>query len=226
MLPRNVAALVTPPRINRKEIRTLSPEESRRFLAAIESDRLEALYVLAVTSGMRQGELLALRWTDVDLEAPAVSVHATLQRTRGSLVFAPPKTSRSRRRVALTRAAVEALRRHRARQGAERLRAGTAWGDPELIFTNEVGQPLHGTYLTKLFQVALVRAGLPRLRFHDLRHTAATLLLGRGVHPKIASEMLGHSSVAITLDLYSHVTPTMQREAATEMDRALKPVSG
>jgi len=139
----------------------------------------------------------------------------------GGCDFAPPKTPRSRRQVAITQAAAAALRRHRVRQNAERLLAGDAWTDLDLVFANEVGKPLRGTRVTHTFQAALRRAGLPRLRFHDARHTSATLLLGRGVHPKIASEMLGHASIAITLDLYSHVTPTMQRGAADELDAVL-----
>lgn len=218
LVVRNVADLVKPPRITRREMTTLSPDQARALLDAVAGDRLEAVYVVGLTTGMRQGELLGLRWADVDLDARSARVRTTLHRTRDGFTFAAPKTARSRRQIALTPTAVGALRRHRARQIEDRLRAGAAWEDHDLVFANAIGQPLHGTYVTTLFRQVLARASLPRIRFHDLRHTAATLLLGRGVHPKIASEMLGHSTIAITLDLYSHVTPTMQREAVDALE--------
>jgi len=222
LIAHNVADLVTPPRIQRREMQTLSPEEARRFLEAAAGDRLEALYTLAITTGMRQGELLALRWQDVDLEAGTVQVRGTLQRTAAGLVVQEPKTRTSRRLVALTGAAVAALRRHKARQLEERLRAGAVWQDTGFVFTNEIGGPLEvRNLIRRSFWPLLERAGLPRIRFHDLRHTAATLMLAQGVHPKVAAEMLGHSQVAVTLDLYSHVTPTMQRQAAAAMDALL-----
>ncbi len=222
LVPRNVAKLVTPPRAERQEMSTLSPEQARAFLVAAQGDRLEALYVLALNTGMRQGEMLALRWRDVDLEGGSLQVRATLQRTSEGFTFSEPKTAHSRRQVALTAPAVEALRRHRARQLEERLSMGAAWEDNDLVFANEVGRPIEGTNLIRRwFYPLLERADLPRVRFHDLRHTAATLLLGQGVHPKIVSEMLGHSQIAITLDLYSHVTPTMQRQAVEALEAAL-----
>lgn len=218
---RNVADVVRAPRIGRREMTTLTPEQAREFLDVVAGVRLEGLYALAITTGMRQGELLALRWTDLDLDRGAAAVRSTLHRVRDGFTFAPPKTAKSRRQVTLTKTAIAALRRHRARQIEERLRAGAAWQDSGLVFTDEIGGPLTGSGVTHAFQRILHAAGLPRIRFHDLRHTAATLMLGRGVHPKIASEMLGHSTIAITLDLYSHVTPTMQRAAADELDAVL-----
>lgn len=222
VVPRNVARLVKPPRVRRREMRTLSPEEARLLLQAASSDRYEALFAIALSTGMRLGELLGLRWRDVQLDAAALHVTATLQSTRQGHQFAEPKTSQSRRQVALTQTAIAALRRHRATQIAERLRLGHSWHDLDLVFTSENGGPVDDSNLrTRHFYPLLERAGLPRLRLHDLRHTAATLMLGRGVHPKIASEMLGHSQIAVTLDLYSHVTPTMQREAAAAIDAVL-----
>lgn len=200
--PRNVAALVDPPRKERYELAALTVEEAQRLLAAARDDRLEALYVLALTSGMRQGELLGLRWQDVDLPAGSVSVVRQL------------KTETSRRPVLLTRKGVAALRRHRAAQDAERRQAGTAWDDHDLVFSNTVGRPINPrNLLRRSFYPLLARAGLRRIRFHDLRHTTATLLLREGVHPKIVSELLGHSQIGITLNLYSHVTVSMQRAA-------------
>jgi len=221
LVVRNVASLATRPRAQRQEMVTFSPEQAGSFLEAAQGDRYAALYTLALTTGMRQGELLALRWRDLDLEARTVQVRATLQRTRDGFAFTEPKTTSSRRQVALTRAAVDALRRHRARQLEERL-AAIAWEDNGLVFANEVGRPVEATnLLRRSFHPLLERAGLPHIRFHDLRHTAATLLLAQGMHPKIVAEMLGHSAIAVTLDLYSHVTPTMQRQAADAMDAIL-----
>ncbi|MDE3096178.1 MAG: site-specific integrase, partial [Chloroflexota bacterium] len=186
------------------------------------SERLGAVYVLALTTGARQGELLALRWRDVDLERGTMQVRTSLQWTKAGPVFSEPKTPRSRRLITLTARAVAALRQHRAAQAEERLRLGRAWEDHDLVFANEVGAPMSASNLLRRSYRRLLRdAGLPHMRFHDLRHTAATLLLGQGVHPKIVSEMLGHSQVGITLDLYSHVTPTMQQQAAAAMDAAL-----
>ena len=170
---------------------------------------------------MRQGELLALRWRDVDLDGRTLQVGATLQRTRDGFAFTEPKTASSRRPVALTRAAVDALRRHRARHLEERL-AAVVWEDNALVSANEVGRPVEaGNLLRRSFWPLLERAGLPHIRFHDLRHTVATLLLAQGTHPKIVAEMLGHSQIAVTLNLYSHVAPTMQRQAADAMDAIL-----
>ena len=219
LVARNVADLVTPPRAERHEMQTLSPEQARAFLEAAQGDRFAALYTLALSTGMRQGELLALRWGDVALEAGTIQVCGSLE--QGTLVIAETKTGGSRRQVTLTRAAGEALRRHRIAQTEERLRAAY-WDDRGFVFCTEAGTPVDVRNLVRRsFTPLLVRAGLPRIRFHDLRHTAATLLLGQGTHPKIVADLLGHSRISTTLDLYSHVTPTMQKEAAETMDSLL-----
>ena len=223
LVPRNVADLVDPPRNAHFEMTTLSPEQARLFLETVAGNRLETLYVLALTTGMRQGELLGLRWRDVDFEEGTLQVRGSLQRIGGKLTVTATKTQHSQRRVSLTPSAVSALRRHRIVQKEERLRLGAAWQGEELVFTNEIGRPIGSASLLRLsFLPVLKRAGLPQMRFHDLRHSAATLLLGRGVHPKIVSEMLGHSKIGTTLDLYSHVTPTMQREATVAMEAILR----
>ena len=220
VLVRNVAALVDGPRIARHEMRTLTADEVRRLLQAARGDRLEALYVLAVTTGLRRGELLALRWSDVDLEARTLAVRGTLQR-EGGLRRAEPKTPRSRRRIELTDAAIEALQRHRQGQVAERL-AAPRWADPDLVFaTTDGGLVEPSNMLRRSFAPLLERAGLPPIRFHDLRHTAATLHLALGTHPKVVSDMLGHASVGITLDTYSHAVPSLGRDAARAMDALL-----
>lgn len=222
VLPLNPASLVSPPRLDRREMAALSPEEARQFLKAAEGERLEALFVLAVTAGLRLGEGLGLRWDAIDLDAGVLSVVGTLQRIERELVLAEPKTARSRRRVELTATAVEALRRRRTAQLQERLAAGPLWEERGLVVTDPLGRPLQPYVAQHSFAVLLRRAELRPVRFHDLRHTAATLLLSRGIHPKIVSEMLGHATIAITLDLYSHVTPSMQREAVRELDALLR----
>jgi integrase len=149
-------------------------------------------------------------------------VRATLQRTRAGFVFSEPKTAYSRRQIALPKTVVAALRRHHARQLEDRLLRGQAWEDNDLVLANEVGRPFEArNVLRRSFWPLLTKAGLPHMRFHDLRHTAATLLLGRGINPKIVSEMLGHANIHITLGLYSHVLPHMQQQAADAMDAAL-----
>ncbi len=220
---RNVTELVDPPRMKRHEMAVLTPEQARALLAAAKGDRMEALYVLALSTGMRQGELLGLRWQDVDIEHSVLSVRATLQCVDGTFIFAEPKSARSRRQIALSKRAIDALQRHQAQQLEERLALGPVWDDTyDLVFPNTIGRPVDDSHLRRReFQPLLKRAGLPRIRFHDLRHTAATLLLRQGVNPKIVSEMLGHASVSITLDLYSHVLPDMQQVAAEAMDTAL-----
>lgn len=221
LVVRNVCERIDPPRMRHHEMTTLSEEQAHTLLVAAEGDRFETLYVLALATGMRQGELLALRWRDVDLEGGTLQVRATLQNTATGFVFAEPKTAHSRRRIALSRTAIAALKRHRLRQAEERLRLGPAWHEMDLVFPNSIGKPMDGLHLLQRnFYPLLEKAGLPRMRFHDLRHTAATLLLGRGINPKIVSEMLGHSQVGITLDLYSHVTPHMQQQAADAIDAA------
>ena len=220
---RNVAALVKPPRAQHRDMTTLTPEQARAFLAVARGERLEALYVAALTTGMRRGELLALRWKDVDLERRRLQVTATLQRTPDGFDFSEPKTTRSRRQILLGEAAVTALKQHRVKQAEERLRLGAAWDDRDLVFANEVGRPIEGSNLIqRSFHPVLERAGLPRIRFHDLRHTYATLALGQGVHPKVVSDALGHANIAITLDTYSHVTPAMHQQATDALDAVLR----
>jgi integrase len=228
LVPRNVTDLVDPPRNASREMRVLSAEQVRTLLDAAQGDRLEALYVLALSTGMREGELLGLHWRDVhvDGKAPALHVRTTLHwLPRQGFVFAGPKTKQSRRKIILSQAAVAALRTHRARQHAERLALGPAWDDQDLVVTNAIGGPLDGSHvLRRQLHPLLEHASLPQIRFHDLRHIAATLLLDQDVHPKVVSEMLGHGSVAITMDLYSHVLPSMQQRAADAMDAVMRPV--
>jgi integrase len=222
LVPRNVTEAVKPPQVKREEIRPLTSEQVNVFLEAAREDRLKALYVLAIHTGLRQGELLGLKWEDVDLEAGTLQVRRTLITAKGGPVLSAPKTKGSRRSVKLTQSAVKALRSHLQRQLGEIDRMGALWRANSLIFASEGGDPLDRRYLTNhRFKPLLKRAGLPPIRFHDLRHTCATLLLGANVNPKIVSELLGHASIAITLDTYSHVLPNMQSEAAEALENAL-----
>lgn len=224
LVGRNVAALVKPPPMAFHEMQTLDADQARTLLAAATGDRWEALWLLAVTTGMRQGELLGLRWPDVDLDQAVLHVTGNLSRGPNGLEVARPKTHRSRRPIRLSQAATDALRRHRAAQAAERLQAGTAWEDHQLVFCRPTGRPLTAAWLVRgRFQPLLKRAGLPLIRFHDLRHTAATLWFRSGVNPKIVQETLGHSRVAITLDTYSHMIPDLQVETARVMDALFSP---
>jgi integrase len=224
LIPRNVTESVKPPQQTREEMCPLTPEQAKLLLQVAHEagDRLEALYVLAIHTGLRQGELLGLKWDDVDLEDGSLQVRRTLAITKDGPVFTFPKTPGSRRSVKLTGKAIEALKRHLERQLVEIDRVGSLWNENGLIFASETGYPLDRRAVPALkFKPLLKRAGLPEIRFHDLRHTCATLLLTRNVNPKKVSEMLGHSTIAITLDTYSHVLPNMRDQAAAAMEEAL-----
>jgi integrase len=225
VLGRNVAALVgrsNRPKVRHIEMNTIAEgDQPRRFLEAAKGERLEALLILALTTGMRRGELLALRWKDVNLDRSVLAVTGSLQgQSRSTLSIATPKSGKSRS-VALGTVAVTALREHRKSQAQQQLLVGGEWRDLGLVFATEFGDFLSPTTLRLALRRTLTRANLPTIRFHDLRHSAATIMLSRDVHPKMASEMLGHSTIAITLDLYSHVTANMQRQAADAIDAAL-----
>jgi integrase len=221
LVARNVATLVQPPRVRRYEISPLDAEQAQRLLTAIRGDRLEALFSVALAVGLRQGEALGVRWQDVDLDAGVLRVRHALQAVDGQLMLVEPKTTRSRRTIQLPSLAVGALREHRARQSVERTLAGDAWTDQDFVFTSQLGRPLHGATVTHRFQQLLAAAGLPRQRFHDLRHGCATLLLAQGVSPRVVMDVLGHSAITLTLNTYSHVVPALQTEAARRMDAAL-----
>lgn len=217
ILTRNPAALVDPPRVPNKEVEPLTVDEALKFLAAASGDRLEALYSVAVAVGLRQGEALGLHWQDVDFDKGLLHVRRALQRIGGQFTFVEPKTRRSRRTLMLPAPAVSRLREHRARQIQERLLAGPAWQESDLIFTTRTGKPLDGTNVTTGFQRLLARAHLPRKRFYDLRHSCATLLLVQGVSARVVMEILGHSQIGLTLNTYTHVLPELQVEAARKM---------
>jgi len=217
LLAKNPSDFADPPKLRAvgdHEMKTWTGAQVLRFLHAVEDDRLRAGWTLAATTGMRRGEVLGLRWQDVELDQQRLSVRQTLISLNYTLVVSTPKTARSRRTVALDRETVVALRAHRARQAEERLVLGDGYEDGDLVFCREDGAFFHPDRFSKLFRAFVADAGLPAIRLHDLRHTHATLALNAGIHPKVVSERLGHASVGITLDTYSHVLPILQEEAA------------
>lgn len=214
--------VVEPPRPVRKEMQVLTPDGVQRLLSACKDPDLHAVVFVAVSTGLREGELLGLRWSDLDLSAGSLHVMRVLQYISGQgLTLREPKTSRSRRRVALSPETVSVLTEHRRRQLERRLALGSAYDDQGLVFAGPTGKPIPPYSVSQRFATLVKTAGLAPLRFHDLRHTSATLMLSAGVHPKVVSERLGHSGVSITLDTYSHVLPGIQEQAASLLDDLL-----
>ncbi len=209
---RNVAKLVDAPRVDQVEIQPFTPEEARAFLQAIKGERLEALYTLAIATGLRQAELLGLAWTDLDLDEAQLTVRTTLQRIDGEFHFVEPKTARSRRTLALPDMVVDVLRAHWGRQIGEMLQAGTEWQESGLVFTAPNGGPLSDGVVRARFYRILENAGLRRQRFHDLRHSCASLLIATGVGSREVMETLGHSTIVLTLNTYGHIFRETQRE--------------
>jgi integrase len=216
---RNVALQASPPSPARPEMRTWTAEQLRQFLEHVADDRLSAMWLLAASTGMRRGEVVGLRWADVDLDAARLAVRQTRVTVGHQVHVNEPKTAKGRRSIALDPATVEALRGHRRQQLAERLAWGPSWADSGLVFVRENGQPLHPREVTRAFSRHVLAAGLPVLPLHGLRHTHATLALQAGVHPKVVQERLGHASISITLDTYSHAVPALEEQAAATVAR-------
>ncbi|MCB1020208.1 MAG: site-specific integrase, partial [Acidobacteria bacterium] len=224
---RNVASLVDPPRTEKAEIKVLNLDQARHFLNAIKGDRQYALFATTLVLGLRLGEALGLTWDDLDFERGNLTVKRALQRIDGKPQLVEPKSATSRRRVVLPAVAVAALQHHRAQQEHERAVAGTAWkGNPwNLVFTSTVGTPLFHRNVHRRFCELVKLAGLPPMRPHDLRHSAVALLIAQGVHAKAIQELLGHSSVAFTLQVYGHLFDEAKRETADRMDAVFEPVA-
>jgi integrase len=208
------------PRVERRELRVWDAAEARRFLEFVRDDRLFALWLVALNTGMRRGELAGLRWSAVNLEEGTVAV--VQQRTTANYVVveAEPK-AHSRRVIPVDAPVVAALRAHHRGQLEERLAAGPAWADTEYIFVREDGRPYHPDRFRIMLEKLTRAAGLPPIRLHDLRHTMATVALEAAIHPKIIQERLGHASISMTLDTYSHVMPGLQREASERLSAML-----
>jgi integrase len=221
IVDRNVAEDAEPPRAEVREIQPLSPPQIHRFIDTIRGDRLEALYLLAISTGLRQGELLGLRWSNIDLDNRTITVRLALQRVNGKLQLVEPKTKKSRRTIALPQIAADALREHKLRQDRDRAKSVT-WPQTDFVFTTLMGKPLDGCNVTRRFKRLLIAAGLPPLRFHDLRHTCASLLIAQSIHPRTIMEVLGHSQIAVTMDTYGHAFATVRRKAARKMDAILR----
>jgi len=216
LLASNPADAVEPPRPGKWQARALEPEDAMKLLEAIKGDRDYVLIYLALLTGLRRGELCALKWSDVDLERGTITVTRTVLMLRGKHVFGKPKTEAGRRTVCLPPTAVTLLREYRKRQ----LRSGSTH-EEGFVFCNPDGSPLNPSSLSRRFKDLVRRAGLPDLRFHDLRHTHATWLFVQGVHPKVAQERLGHGQISTTMDIYSHVMPGLQKEAAARIEELL-----
>jgi integrase len=220
-VPRNVATLVDPPRSVRQEIRPLTDAEAHAFLDVIAGDRLEAMYLTALTLGLRQGELIGLRWQDVDVDARQVRIRSALQRIGREWQFVDPKSTSGRRTLPLPAVLVAALQRHQSQQHEARLLAGPRWQEFDLVFPSTIGTPQEARNVTTRFQVMLERAGLPRRRFHDLRHSCGTFLYASGVDPRTIMAILGHSQISLTMNTYVHAVEALQHEALTALERRL-----
>jgi integrase len=216
IVQRNIADLADPPKVGAvgREMQTWTAQELRTFLEHIGDERHYAAYLLAATTGMRRGEVLGLRWQDVDLGLARLAVRQSIINVAYEVKVAEPKTARSRRSIALDQRTVAALRAWRKVQLEDRLLLGDDYENSGLVFTRADGRFVHPDRFSQLFEKRIASSGLRRIRLHDLRHTHATLALAAGVHPKVVSERLGHATVAFTLDVYSHAVPAMQEEAA------------
>ncbi len=223
LIQRNVVSLVKRPAAAKYEAQTLTVEQARKLLEFAKGHRIEGILILALTTGVRRGELLGLHWDDVDFEQKFMYIRRNLSRAKGRGAFeGETKSKTSSRRIMLSSVAVDALKEHKLRQESARLQAGEKWKERGLVFSGTSGQFLIPETVAKLFHRILSDLGFPYMRFHDLRHSAATILLTRGVHPKVVQEILGHSSISVTMDIYSHVLPSIHGDAADGMDDAFR----
>jgi integrase len=229
LVARNVCDVVDPPRKIRHEIQPLMLEQVKKLLEVARSHPYEALYVLALATGMRRGELLGLKWQDINFATGTLQVQRILSRVPRTMRSengetyeeAEPKTQKSRRSVTIAAFAIEALKHHRERQLQAKAQAGHDWQEQGYVFCTSIGTHLLPNDVLEQLKILLKKAGLPAIRFHDLRHSAATLLFSQGVHPKVVQELLGHSDISMTMDIYSHMLPTMQQEAMNKLNEAL-----
>jgi len=221
-LSRNPVSLAAPPKPARPEMKVWSPEQLRTFVECTRNDRLAAAWLLLVTTGMRRGEVLGLAWEHVDFTNDRLAVVQSLNVVNYHDVrLVQPKTAKGRRSIALDPTTIAALQAHRVRQLEERLQWGEAWAPSDLVFTRENGTAIHPQRMTSWFEQLARDAALPKIRLHDLRHSYATAALAAGVPAKVMSERLGHASVMITLDTYSHILPSMQEDAANSVAKLI-----
>jgi integrase len=225
-LAQNVSNLVGDlPRIKRREAKIITREQAQRLIAAAKGTQLETIVILAITTGMRHGEIIGLHWLDINVDERCLSVRRTVTRLsgvkdrfQGRFEVTSPKTEGGQRTILLADITMQALQEQQVRQEEARLKAGEKWQERGLVFSNTHGSYLNPDALLAQFHRLLEEAGLPRMRLHDLRHSAATILLGKGTHPKLVQELLGHSSIDITMDIYSHVIPSMQHDMIEKWD--------
>jgi integrase len=229
LVARNVCNLVTPPRQERYEIQPLTLEQVQKLLVAVHGHKWEALYTLALATGMRRGELLGLKWQDINMQTGTLQVRRILTRVpapteekRHIYIEAEPKTQHSRRSVIIASFALEMLKQHLQQQIAIKARSAEVWQEHDYVFCTSLGTHLNPNHVVDELKKLLKKAELPNIRFHDLRHSAATMLLSIGVHPKVVQELLGHTQISMTMDIYSHVLPGMQRDAMSRLHDALK----
>ena len=243
LVARNAAALAKPPRLEKPMLTVFTREEALRFLELVRGHRLEAVFTVALSLGLREGEILGLRWQDVDLKAGTLQVSYSLQRVKrpgaekGKLELLVPKTDRSRRIISLPQVTISALYAHLTRQEKEREVCGPRWQETGMVFTTGIGTMLENRNMLREFYTLIAtpdpddphpdpkkrRTLLPRIRFHDLRHSAATLLLAQGVHPRYIMELLGHSSISLTMNTYGHMLVEMKQETARQTDAIFNP---
>lgn len=216
LIPTAPTDAVDAPKPARRDMNILTPDQLERLVEVLADDWLGAFYYLAIVTGARRGELMALRWDDIDWNAPSITINRAAALVGGEIRFEAPKSEHSRRTIPLTEDAVAVLRRHRVAQAEQRLQLGPLYQDHGLVFARMDGQPLTPSQVSHHFAVLLRRAGLPRVRLHDLRHTHATMLLAAGVHPRVAAARLG-DTVEVTMNTYSHVLPSMQEEVARKL---------
>ncbi len=233
LINRNVCDVVSPPRKTRYEIQPLNTEQIQKLLSVLSGHKWEALFTLAIVTGLRRGEILALKWQDINVDTGTLQVRRILSRVPTNTpdrhhvyVEAEPKTQKSRRNVVIAPLAIVTLRKHQALQVEARTLAGKDWLENDYVFCTACGNHLGPNYVVDVLKGLLKQAGLPSIRFHDLRHSAASLLLSLGTHPKVVQELLGHTHISMTLDIYSHVLPGMQQEAMNKLSEALENTKG
>jgi len=231
LVSRNVCDLVEPPRKQRFEMQPLTIEQSQKLLKTLHGHRWEALYTLALATGLRRGEILGLKWQDIDFSAGKLQVQRILSRIPANVpesghthiyVEAEPKTQKSRRNIEVAPFALAALLEHQIQQEEAKQKAGEYWEDHDYVFCTAIGKHLNPNHVVDDLKRLLKRGNLPDIRFHDLRHSVASLMFAMEIHPKIVQELLGYSTISITMDIYSHMLPGMQQEAVKKLDQVLK----
>lgn len=222
LIKKDVAALIEPPRIEKKQMSVWNVEQVNEYLKFTKHSRYHPVFFLAAYTGMRKGEIIALHWDDIDFEAKTISVNKTLYKISSGFLLQEPKTKSSVRTIYMDEDIERVLKKQKVKQNLEKLKNGGVYEDKNLVFAQETGGYILPSAVNGLFGRFIKQAGMPHIRFHDLRHTHATILLGMGVNPKIVSERLGHSSVQMTLDTYSHVMPSMKKDLSEQFSKVMK----